>query len=343
MRPKHWIYTIPLRLRPLFRRSPVDQELDEELRDHLEQATAEYVAKGMTEEDAHRRARLDLGGFEQTKEKCRDARGFKFIEDLLYDLRFAGRVLRKSPGFTVVAILTLTVAVGANTVIFCLVNGVLLKPLPYPHPDRLIAVDHLSQQIGFKEMGISPSIYFIYREQNTTLEDIGAYDDDELDVTGAGTPEHVRVLEVTDGTLPVLGVGPVLGRLFTREDDSPGAAQTVVLTYPYWQKRFGGGSSVIGSSITAGGVPREIIGVLPKTFRFLDQKDPSLILPMQWDRATTTFGSFEGNAVARLKHGVSVQQATADLERLLPVAIRTFPPPAGLSANYFQSFTSSQG
>ena len=335
MRPKHWIYTIPLRLRPLFRRSPVDQELDEELRDHLEQATAEYVAKGMTEEDAHRRARLDLGGFEQTKEKCRDARGFKFIEDLLYDLRFAGRVLRKSPGFTVVAILTLTVAVGANTVIFCLVNGVLLKPLPYPHPDRLIAVDHLSQQIGFKEMGISPSIYFIYREQNTTLEDIGAYDDDELDVTGAGTPEHVRVLEVTDGTLPVLGVGPVLGRLFTREDDSPGAAQTVVLTYPYWQKRFGGGSSVIGSSITAGGVPREIIGVLPKTFRFLDQKDPSLILPMQWDRATTTFGSFEGNAVARLKHGVSVQQATADLERLLPVAIGHVPSASGSECQLF--------
>jgi predicted permease len=224
-----------------------------------------------------------------------------------------------------------------QTVIFSVVNGVLLKPLSYPNPDRLIAVDHLSQQMGFKKIGISPSIYFVYRDQNTTLADIGAYNGDELDVTGAGTPEHVRVLDVTDGTLPLLGVSPVLGRLFTRQDDSPGAAQTVVLTYPYWQQRFGGASSVIGSSITVGGVPREIVGVLPETFHFLDQKDPSLIVPMQWDSATTTLGSFNANAIARLKPGVSVQQATADLERLLPVVAKTFPPPAGLSVSFYQS------
>jgi predicted permease len=247
------------------------------------------------------------------------------------------RRLRQAPLFTAIALVTLAVAVGANTVIFSVVNGVLLKPLSYPDPDRLIAVDHLSQQIGLKKMGIAPSIYFVYREQNTTLADIGAYDDDELDVTGAGTPEHVRVLDVTDGTLPLLGISPVLGRLFTRQDDSPGAAQTVVLTYPYWQRRFGGASSVIGSSITAGGVSREIIGVLPQRFHFLDQKDPSLILPMQWDRATTTLGSFDGNAIARLKPGISVQQATADLERLLPVVARTFPPPEGFSASLYQS------
>jgi predicted permease len=247
------------------------------------------------------------------------------------------RRLRRAPLFSAIALITLAVAVGANTVIFSVVNGVLLKPLSYPNPDRLIAVDHSSQQMGFKKMGIAPSMYFVYRGQNTTLADIGAYDDDELDVTGAGAPEHVRVLDVTDGTLPLLGVGPALGRLFTRQDDAPGAAQTVVLTYPYWQQRFGGASSVIGSSITAGGVPREIVGVLPQTFHFLDQKDPSLILPIQWDRATTTLGSFNWNAIARLKPGVSVQQATADLERLLPVVTRTFPPPAGLSAGFFQS------
>ncbi len=247
------------------------------------------------------------------------------------------RRLRRAPLFSAIALITLAVAVGANTVIFSVVNGVLLKPLSYPNPDRLIAVDHSSQQMGFKKMGIAPSIYFVYREQNTTLADIGAYDDDELDVTGAGAPEHVRILDVTDGTLPLLGVKPAVGRLFTRQDDAPGAAQTVVLTYSYWQQRFGGASSVIGSSITAGGVPREIIGVLPQTFHFLDQKDPSLILPMQWDRATTTLGSFDGNAIARLKPGVSVQQATADLERLLPVVARTFPPPRGFSVSLYQS------
>jgi predicted permease len=251
------------------------------------------------------------------------------------------RRLRRAPLFSAIALITLAVAVGANTVIFSVVNGVLLKPLSYPNPDRLIAVDHSSQQMGFKKMGIAPSIYFVYREQNTTLADIGAYDDDELDVTGAGAPEHVRVLDVTDGTLPLLGVSPAVGRLFTRQDDAPGAAQTVVLTYPYWQQRFGGASSVIGSSITVGGVPREIVGVLPQTFHFLDQKDPSLILPMQWDRATTTLGSFDGNAIARLKPGVSVQQATADLERLLPVVARTFPPPRGFSVSLYQSMNLS--
>jgi predicted permease len=251
--------------------------------------------------------------------------------------KYVLRRLRRAPLFTAIALITLAVAVGANTVIFSVVNGVLLTPLSYPNPDRLIAVDHLSQQMGFKKMGIAPSIYFVYREQNTTLAEIGAYDDDELDVTGAEAPEHVRVLDVTDGTLPLLSVSPALGRLFTRRDDAPGAAQTVVLTYPYWQQRFDGASSVIGSSITVGGVPREIVGVLPQTFHFLDHKDPSLILPMQWDRATTTLGSFNWNAIARLKPGVTVEQATADLERLLPVVARTFPPPAGLSASFFQS------
>jgi predicted permease len=256
---------------------------------------------------------------------------------LLGRTRHVLRRLRQAPFFTAIALVTLAVAVGANTVIFSVVNGVLLKPLSYPSPDRLIAVDHLSEQMGFKKMGISPSIYFVYREQNMTLADIGAYDNDELDVTGAGTPEHVRVLDVTDGTLPLLGVSPALGRLFTRQDDAPGAAQTVVLTYPYWQQRFGAASSVIGSSITVGGVPREIIGVLPQRFHFLDQKDPSLVLPLQWDRATTTLGSFNANAIGRLKPGVGVQQATVDLDRLLPLVARTFPPPAGLSASYYQS------
>jgi hypothetical protein len=131
------------------------------------------------------------------------------------------RRLRRAPLFSAIALITLAVAVGANTVIFSVVNGVLLKPLSYPNPDRLIAVDHSSQQMGFKKMGIAPSIYFVYREQNTTLADIGAYDDDELDVTGAGAPEHVRVLDVTDGTLPLLGVNSAMGRLFTRQDDAP--------------------------------------------------------------------------------------------------------------------------
>ena len=324
-------------LRQLFSRRRRYDELSETIREHLDEKVADLMDRGMTREEAERTARREFGNVTLIEQRSREIWQWPTLESLWAHTKYALRRLRRAPLFTVIALTTLAIAVGANTVIFSIVNGVLLKPLSYPNSDRLIAVDHSSQEAGFKKMGIDPSIYFVDREQNTTLVDIGAYNNDELDVTGARAPEHVRVLDVTDGTLPLLGISPLRGRLFTRHDDSPGAALTVILTYPYWQKRFGGTSSIIGSSITVGGVSREIIGVLPRTFHFLDQKDPSLILPLQWDRATTTLGSFNAHAIARLKPGVSVQQATTDLERLLPVVNRTFPPPAGVSPSFFQS------
>ncbi len=246
------------------------------------------------------------------------------------------RRLGRAPLFTAITLITLAVGVGANTVIFSVVEGVLLKPLPYPHAEQLIGVWHTAPGIGFKELNMSPSIYFIDREQNTTLQDIGAYSGDALDVTSAGKPEHVQGLDVTDGALRVLEVAPVLGRLFTRNDDSAGAPQTVVLSYGYWQRKFGGASSVIGRSITVDGKPREIIGVLPKGFHFLDQQDAALFLPFQWDRNKIKLGNFSERALARLKPGVTLAQASADMARLLPVVLRSFPAPEGFSASIFE-------
>jgi predicted permease len=246
------------------------------------------------------------------------------------------RRLSRAPLFTAITLLTLAIGVGANTVIFSVIEGVLLKPLPYPHSDRLIGVWHTAPGINIKDLNMCPSIYFIDREQNTTLQDIGAYDGDAFNVTGAGEPEHVRGLDVTDGTLPLLGVKPAQGRLFTRTDDTPSAPQTVLLSYAYWQQKFGGATSVIGSSITMDGNARQIIGVLPRGFHFLNYPDASLVIPFQWDRSKTKLGNFSQRALARLKPGVTMEQANADMARLLPITMRSFPAPDGFSPEIFQ-------
>ena len=251
-------------------------------------------------------------------------------------LRQVLRRLGRAPLFTAITLLTLAIGVGANTVIFSVIEGVLLKPLPYPHPEQLIGVWHTAPGINIKDLNMSPSIYFIDREQNTTLQDIGVYDGDSFDVTGAGEPEHVRGLDVTDGTLPLLGVVPAIGRLFTRSDDSPGAQATVLLSYGYWQKKFGGDRSVIGRSITVDGKPRQIIGVLPQGFHFLDWQDAAIVAPFQWDRSKVKLGNFSQRALARMKPGVTIEQASADMGRLLPIVWRSFPAPEGFSVSLFE-------
>ncbi len=246
------------------------------------------------------------------------------------------RRLKRAPLFTAVTLFTLAIAIGANTVIFSVVDGILLKPLPYPHPEELIGVWHTAPGINIKDLNMSPSIYFIDREQNTTFQDIGVYDGDSSNVTGVGQPEHVDGLDVTDGTLPLLGVKPVLGRLFTRRDDTAGAPATVLLSYAYWQRKFGGNASAIGRTLTIDGKPHEIIGVLPRGFQFLDRKNDALYMPMQWDRSKTKLGNFSYRALARLKPGVSMEQASADMARLLPISIRSFPAPDGFSPALFE-------
>jgi predicted permease len=251
-------------------------------------------------------------------------------------LRQVLRRLTRAPLFTAITLVTLATGIGANTVIFSVLEGILLKPLPYPHPEELIGVWHTAPGVGIKNLEISPSIYFIDREQNTTLLDIGAYTNDSLSVTGGREPEQVRGLDVTDGTLPLLGAKPALGRLFTREDDSPDTPETAVLSYGYWRQKFGGDQKVIGRSITLDGKPREIIGVLQQNFHFLDEGDPAIFLTFKWDRNKIKLGNFSYRALARLKPGVTMAQVSADVARMLPISIRSFPAPEGFSAALFE-------
>jgi predicted permease len=256
----------------------------------------------------------------------------QFIEQLQHTLR---RLLR-APLFAGVTVLTLAIAIGANTVVFSVVEGVLLKPLDYPHSDRLVGLWYKAPGVNLPELDMAPFLYFIDREQNTSFQDIGVYDNDSLSVTGIGQPEHVAGIDVTDGTLPLLGAQPALGRLFTRQDDTANTPKTVVLSYGYWQRRLGGSVSALGRSVTIDGMAHEIIGVLPRNFQFLDNTDAELFLPMQFDRSKTKLGNFSYRGIARLKPGVTIEQAGTDMARLLPIAIHSFPAPQGYSTAVFE-------
>jgi len=313
--------------------------LDDELRFHYGQQIEKYVASGMSREEAERRTRLAFGGLDQIKEECRDARGISLIEIVLYDTRFALRTLRKSLGFTTVALLTLALGIGANTAIFSVLHSVLFKALPYPHAEELVSVEISPVALDPSLRGMAPEDYFIFREQGRTFQDIGIYaetdSDRDVNVTGYAEPERVHALYVTDGAISILGIPPVAGRVFSPSDDSPGAPPTVLLTYAYWQRKFGG-RPVVEKTMVVDGRVREIIGVLPENFHFLDDRDLGLILPLQLDRNKTLLGNFSYFGIARLRPGITLAQANADVARMLPITLSTFPPPSGLSVDFFQ-------
>ncbi|HUJ48651.1 MAG TPA: ABC transporter permease [Bryobacteraceae bacterium] len=245
------------------------------------------------------------------------------------------RRLMHAPMFTVVTAVTLAIGIGANSAIFSVIEGVLLKPLPYPHPDRLIAVNHTAPGINFVEANIAPFLYFTYRDEGRTFQDITLWQDDTSSVTGLAEPEVVRDVLVTAGFLPLLGIQPVLGRWFSAADDSPNAPKTVVLTHRYWQARFGGDRSVLGRNLIVDGTPREIIGVMPAVFQFANSK-LAMLMPLQLDRNKTFIGNFSYAGIARLKPGVTLAEASADVARMIPIAMHKFPPFPGYTAKMFE-------
>ncbi len=267
MPPEHWLYTIPLRLRSLFRSVDADRDMDDELRDHLERKTEEYVAQGMAPEEARRQARLGLGGVEHTKEKCRDTRRTNWIHDFLQDLRFSLRILRKSPGFTAVAVLTLALGVGANTAIFSIVNAVLLHSLPYRDPDRLVRIYFNEPGVGLRDVRFSKPELDDLQTRAGVFEDVSPIFEGSENVTGAGQPERVEGVNGSFGYFSMLGVTPQIGRLFGPQDFAPGFAPLAVISDALWRRAYGADPNVVGRTIRLDNDPLTIIGVLPPGFR----------------------------------------------------------------------------
>jgi len=251
-------------------------------------------------------------------------------------LRQVLRRLSRAPMFTAVTLITLAAGVGANTVVFSVLEGILLKPLPYSHSEQLVGVSHSAPGVNIKDLPGAPSNYFIYRDQNHSFQDIGMITNDSVNVTGVAEPEQAPVVRVTDGLLPVLGAAPMMGRGFTREDDKAGTPETAILMYGYWQRKFGGNQGVLGQTVKLDGKQTQIIGVMPQNFHFFDSEDPAMIVPFQFDRNKTFLGNFSYAMVGRLKPGVSIEQASTDVGRMIPIVGQTFPAPPGFSLKMFE-------
>jgi predicted permease len=245
------------------------------------------------------------------------------------------RSLARMPLFTSISVLTLALGIGANTAIFSVIEGVLLKPLPYPRSDELVTLDHAAPGVNIQHAGAAPFLYFTYREEGRAFQDVGLWTTGTVSVTGLAEPEEVPALFVTDGVLPMLGVQPMLGRVFSKTDDTPASPETVVLTYGYWRSKFGGDSSAIGRTLMLDSRPREIIGVLPDTFRFLDRR-VSLVVPQRLDRSKVFLGQFSYAALARLKPATTLQQASVDVSRMIPISFTRFPPFPGGNVKMFE-------
>src|SRR5215510_9772713 len=293
----------------------MDQELDEEMRFHLEQDIEQNIRNGMTPEDARYAALRSFGGVDQSKEECRSARGVGFIENVVRDVSFGLRVLVKSYAFTIVVVLTLALGIGANTAIFSFANGILLRPLPYPQSDRLAVLEETALKEGGINIGVSYPNFLDWREQNTVFEGIAThYGTSRFALTAGGTPNEIRGTRVSYGLFEVLRVAPILGRTFTIEEDRPEEDAVVILGYDLWQRSFGGNPNVIGQKIIISSRARTIIGVMPRGFRFPEVSELWVPLAVTTKIYTRTDHGLE--AIARLKDGVTIAQAQTEMNNV---------------------------
>ena len=315
-----------------FRRAHWDRERSAEIDSYVQIETDDNIARGMPPDDARAAARRKFGNRTHVREEIYRMNTVAFFDLFARDVRHGLRALRHNPGFTIVALLTLAIGIGANTAVFSVVNSVLLNQLRYPKPEQLVALRQLAPGAaglaGFQDgLPLSASMYFTYSEHNRSFQSMGVWITGTASVTGLAEPEQVRVAVMSDGVLQTLGVPPAAGRWLSTADQIPrgpdpmsvsGRTATVMLSYAYWQRHFGGDRSVIGRNLTVDARPREIVGVMPRGFRVVNQEF-DLIGPFALDRSRATLAGFGLQGIARLKPGVPIARANADLARLIPI------------------------
>ncbi len=318
-------------------------EVAEEVREHIEEKTEQLMRlENLSRTEARQAALRAFGNRALVETRSREVWQWPRLESLLADLKLAFRRLKRSPGFAATVLLTLGIGIGANTAVFSVVRSVLLKPLPYPDAGRLVSLwlnAPGAAGLGSFQKGLplSSSMYFAFSENNRTFQSLGIWIANRANVTGLARPEEVDVALVTDGVLETLGVPPLAGRELTAADQIPNGPKNVVLSYGYWQRRFGGDGSAIGRTIVIDSQTRTIVGVMPRGFRIVDQ-DFDILVPFAFERNKQPLAGFGYQGIGRLKPGVTIPEADADIARLIPVWMDSFSNGPGTDSHWYRKW-----
>jgi predicted permease len=314
MRLERWLYTIPLRLRSVLRGEDVDAELDEELRFHLERLTDQQIANGVPAHEARLVALRAMNGLEQRKEECRDTRRVRLVEDVIQDLRYAVRTLFRNRGFTGAAVITLALGIGASVAVFTVVNGVLLRPMPFPEPDRLFLLSHTEIGPFMSQPGLSDGQYLEFRAADRLFSHVAAFTRARgASLTAPGDPSIVPAARVTTDFFAALRVAAATGRTFQAGDDQPGHDHIALVSDGLWRSRFGGDPDVTGRELTLDGIRHSIVGVMPPGFSFPGEAAVWTPMAIRTNRGNSLMYPVLG----RLKPGVSVAQAQAEFDAIV--------------------------
>ncbi|MFY9733471.1 MAG: ABC transporter permease [Candidatus Acidiferrales bacterium] len=332
MRPKHWIYTVPLRLRSLFRRRVTDQELDEELQYHLECRTQENIARGMIPQEARREALLEMGGVEKRKEECREARKVNWLQNVTQDIRYGLRMLRKSPGFTLAAVLTIALGIGATTAIFSVVDATLLHPLPYPHPEQLVSVEDDLPGVGAQSVGISVPEWQDF-ERSGIFQHVSPIGGGSVNLTGSSQPMRIFFAAVPPNYFALIGVNSQLGRSFNPEDHTPGFTLECLISDGLWKRAFGADPQILGRSVRLDNDLYQIIGVMPAGYhdpgRTKEERNTEMWLATGFAGPPAPLPQRNlrilPNTIARIAPGLTVKTAQSRLDALVASLQKQFP------------------
>jgi predicted permease len=311
----------------LLHKRQLESELEKELAFHLERQASDNVRRGLTEEESRREARVQFGGLEQIRNECRDARGTAWLEAAWRDIRLAMRVLRKSPGFTLITVLIMALGIGANTAIFSVVHAVLLEPLPFSNPEQLVQIWHVPPQSSFPGMtrfSVSAANFLDWQKQNHVFSEMALYSGAAYDITGQGKPETIRASTVTSNFFSVLGVQPIYGRVFLVQEDQPGRNKEIILTYKLWQSRFGSDPGVVGKTITLDGAPYVVVGVMGAKMTKPDFAPAGTPLGLTAQEAAVR-GEHHYLSIGRLKPGATIAQAQAEMNTISHRLEQTYP------------------